>query len=449
MKYCEFGNGIYGADYIPPIQNVVFEHHSLYNDNGNFYFHSLELAKGGLLITELTKQHDDILHVYKINNKYGIFKLHDIENAEKTLTPIFSNPNLDFVSSTNNANTYGYVGTLENLNVKGDNILIDSIGAYVRGEGESPNKNEKVWCRLLKYVNNQWVIISQSENSKSLNGVEEKTLFTFKMVNKTDDALIKYNDKIAITYVGSEDADVTNTSIQLGFKTLNKPGGLQNNLVNESTGVSNWCPAFVFGYIPTSSKIDAVTLSNNQTINSIKTFNNIINIANNNNVKTVISNNIDGGELKVLHDNSNKGFIVRTKNTSENILPLEILTTNGNDSYQYNFPKTNGNIPVGIKINDTIYGAELSNGLIDLTDIFNNSNDLTDVLNRLSNLENKVTENEDAINTSLEELDSVITENEDVVAEVLVSLDKRIKELEEKIDNLENNSKVENNTLII
>jgi hypothetical protein len=56
------------------------------------------------------------------------------------------------------------------------------------------------------------------------------------------------------------------------------------------------------------------------------------------------------GELKVLHNNSNKGFIIRTKNTSDNISPLEILTTNGTSSYKYDFPLTNGTVSLNIDL---------------------------------------------------------------------------------------------------
>lgn len=85
---------------------------------------------------------------------------------------------------------------------------------------------------------------------------------------------------------------------------------------------------------------NAVKTTGAQTISGEKTFNDNVKIAS----KTVIAKNIDPGELKVLHNNSNKGFIVRTKNTSDSILPLEMLTTNGASSYQYNFPAKSGTV---------------------------------------------------------------------------------------------------------
>lgn len=107
-----------------------------------------------------------------------------------------------------------------------------------------------------------------------------------------------------------------------------------------------------------------VDKSSAQTITGQKTFNSIINI----NGKTSIRPNIDSGELKVTHNNSDKGFIIRTKNCEDTVLPLEILSTNGYSSYQYNFPKTSGTVALGIKKGNQIINANLSDGLIELNE---------------------------------------------------------------------------------
>lgn len=252
-----------------------------------------------------------------------------MEASENDLGTLFvySNPNLDFEATGNNADSYGYVGTLQNINVNGDLILIDSISVYVREGNPSPNLDTPVWCRLLKFVDNNWEIIYQSTESKSIRNIAPETLFSFKMkaINEQN-KLIKYNDKIAIVYVDAEDAPVI-SSIQLGFKAiLGIGGGVQNQFVNDSAGVSNWAPAFVIGYLSMAdTPANFVTTENSQTITGTKQFNNGINISG----KSFITSAINGGELKVLHNNSAKGFIVRTVNGSDAILPLEILSTNG------------------------------------------------------------------------------------------------------------------------
>ena len=84
----------------------------------------------------------------------------------------------------------------------------------------------------------------------------------------------------------------------------------------------------------------AVKTTGAQTISGIKTFNDNLVIAG----KSTIAKNIDGGEFKVLHQGSSKGFIIRTRNTSDAILPLELLTTNGYQSYTYSFPAKGGTV---------------------------------------------------------------------------------------------------------
>ena len=117
-------------------------------------------------------------------------------------------------------------------------------------------------------------------------------------------------------------------------------------------------------YVDKTSAENYIDKSSEQAISGLKTFNNIISI----NSKTSIRPNIDSGELKITHNNSDKGFIIRTKNCEDTVLPLEILSTNGYSSYQYNFPKTSGTVALGIKKGNQIINANLSDGLIELNE---------------------------------------------------------------------------------
>ena len=111
-----------------------------------------------------------------------------------------------------------------------------------------------------------------------------------------------------------------------------------------------------------SNYVDKTT---GQTISGLKTFTNHININN----QSRIRSNIDPGELKITRVNDDKGFIIRVnKNSSDSILPLEILSTNGTSSYQYNFPKSSGTVALGVKKNGQVINANLTDGLIDLGD---------------------------------------------------------------------------------
>lgn len=252
MKWCVFEGGFNGLHYIPSCQRVTFQK-SLHTENSKLSLSEIKLIDGRLMSDVLTRNNNEHLYVYRVGDKFGVYK--NSEEKIKTLTPLFSNPDLE---STSDINCYGYVGNLLNLNVFGSNILIDSIGVYVGGNNSSTNFETPVWCRLLRYVNNTWETVSQSENCKSIGEIYPDNLFTFKMVNKSNEPLIKNSDKIAIVYVSSEDGEIS-SSVQLEFKCVSKPGALDSVLENDSTGMMNFAPAFVFGY--TSLGIDSFGLN--------------------------------------------------------------------------------------------------------------------------------------------------------------------------------------------
>lgn len=97
----------------------------------------------------------------------------------------------------------------------------------------------------------------------------------------------------------------------------------------------------------------AVKTSGAQSISGIKTFNDNLVIAG----KSTIAKNIDRGELKVLHQGSSKGFIIRTRNTTDALLPLEMLTTDGYQSYTYAFPAKGGTVALAEDVAAAVAGA--------------------------------------------------------------------------------------------
>lgn len=112
------------------------------------------------------------------------------------------------------------------------------------------------------------------------------------------------------------------------------------------------------------------TLNTAQTITGVKTFNEEINLSN----KSIIESgrDIDAGEFKVRHNGSKKGFIIRTKNETSTVLPLEIMSTSGEGNtvdthyYIYKFPKKSGTIPLAVKVNNITNTPGLNDGIIDL-----------------------------------------------------------------------------------
>ena len=115
------------------------------------------------------------------------------------------------------------------------------------------------------------------------------------------------------------------------------------------------------------SVTNAVTTDTQQTITGQKQFNGNVSISG----KSLITSSIDPGEFKVFPQgsNTNKGFIIRTANRSESIPNIEILATNNQQSYKYEFPKKSGIVVTGIKIGNQVYTADIVDGVIDLTNI--------------------------------------------------------------------------------
>jgi hypothetical protein len=326
MKWCTIGDGLEGAQYIPCCQKVTFEDRCLYNDESNWHINDVVLKDGSKLVEALIQEHDDRLYVCRVGDVCDIFKYKDLytleenlnkninltketleenikstkENLEESIKlnaikPIYSNPNLDFDSTSNNGDYFGYVGNLYNLNVFGDNILIDSISVYVREGRKSPNLTTPVWCRLMKYVNDSWEIIYQSEKSKTIEEIAPETLFTFKMVSKSDNPLLKTSDKIAIVYVSSEN-DVVLSGVDLGFKTINKNGGLTSVIANDSPGTTH-SPAFVFGYTSMASETSELFIGTFDSIESVSSKAADIDICSNSNI-TKISFKIESGRRR-------------------------------------------------------------------------------------------------------------------------------------------------------
>jgi hypothetical protein len=311
----------------------------------------------------------------------GNVQENSLKIQENSLKIVYSNQNHDFASEDNNVDCFGYVGKLNNINVKGDDIFIESIAVYTREKKSSPNPNTPVWCRLLKFNNNTWEIIYQSTESKTISSIDPETLFSFKVKPMDEmNKIIKSTDKIAIVYVENENDDVL-SSVKLGFKSVSSPGGLVNSLTNNSDGSPDWCPSFRIGYLSTTDKhfyTSDIILKNP-----------------NKDASTSIATNIDGGELKVFKHPSNKAFIIRT-NTSDTkggLNRLELLTTDNYNSYTYKFPFADGTIPLGITVNDTTYTASTDDGTIDLSNALDI--DLSEITDRIDEMVGIIEEDEE------------------------------------------------------
>ena len=318
---------------------------------------------------------DGLLNIY--SDLYG--KIEEIQN-------ILNGGESDIVINTqydNQANLTGYYNSLYNYGLRGDNINLKKLTVY----GDSTTTEQNLYCKVLIKVNDAWQTSFISTTPMS---IKANTTVTFEMTKATNGPAISDKDKIAIVFIDdlSKSAD---KYITLRLKTvanisgcLSASGQGNQGTLSLNPSVNNFSPAISFEYSLLKESANELHKDRDEEINSIKTFNSKINIAN----KTIITNSIDPGELKVLHNNSAKGFIVRTVNGSDSILPLQILSTNGSDSYQYDFPSKNGTVVLDNDL-DTI-----NNRLDDFIAETNNGNEsllliIRDLVSRIEALENK------------------------------------------------------------
>lgn len=293
MKYCKIGNGNYGLQYIPSMQNVEIEDRCLYDDSNNFEIVNITLVNGERLIDKLIGENLVRLYVKKISGG-GVS-----DTTNPAVISIFKNSDInsfymgEFTSS----------GNAENAAAEAS-IALDF------------NK------RFLRYY------IPASND----NGFIEQIFYTSNNTTPQTVTTVQYQWWDGVKYK----------------RTLVFTDGSR-------TSKSNW------------SKVYDIT-NGEDIFDGTKKFNGDIKLGD----KTVIKgpNNIDSGELKVLFGGgSSKGFILRTQNSSASILPLQLLSTNGTNSYQYNFPtSTGGNVAIGATLDGTTNAlASLTTGIIDLS----------------------------------------------------------------------------------
>lgn len=292
-------------------------------------------------ISSLNTRMDDILDV--VNNISGDYL--------KTTT----------VTYDNNANMCGFYGKLSSYGLKGGDIKLESLTVYRRNGNtiNSGGSDYEYRCKVLGKSNESWYLIAKSSNKIDIHGSEIESPSKFEMVMEDNAPALSSNDMIAIIFA-IDDTKPINHADCVSLKTVSGVSGA----ISTSNGASitaltinpsvqtGFGPAVAFEYY--SSNEDASTLHSDkdEEINSVKTFNKKVIIKNDfvitdsDGDKSVIRTSIDTGELKVTKPDSGNGFVIRTNKTEQNDgkYRLEMLTTNGSSSYQYNFPYKTGTV---------------------------------------------------------------------------------------------------------
>lgn len=327
------------------------------------------------LVKELATSIDDINEdIEQLNERVEVFG--------RQTKYIADNSNYD-----NQALLVGYFGKLRSYGVKGDNIDLRTITVYARSGSVT---DVQLYCKLLLRVDGSWVKVFESSAPKSLNATAG-TPIEFAMERKND-VVITDKDMIAIVFHEDKNA-ASNSYVSTGMKTISIPGALTGAAGNLglTPGIqSGWSPALTFAYYLGQDASASIHSDRDEEVNGRKTFNKAVGfrgpvVAENDfsayrpinarqglliDGKSFITQQIDAGEFKVLHHGSSKGFIIRTVNGDQDILPLELLTTNGYASYKYGFPAKNGEVLLKTNIATRTSGLRLfinANGELDVT----------------------------------------------------------------------------------
>ena len=329
---------------------------------------SINLETDSTHLTIVERGNDGEINIY--SDLYGV-----VEGLSSSLNTLSSDVEAlktdgvyiaDNSNYNNHANLVGYFGNLYNYGVKGENVEINKITAYARSGSVA---STELYCKILIRVDNRWIKLFESKDPKTLQA-SEGTPIEFEMERKGNIALTD-KDVIAIVFHDSNAENAISNFTPTEMKTISIAGALTASSAGSlalSPSIQNgWAPALSFEYILNREESYTLHSDRDEDINSIKTFNKGINIAN----KSKIVSNIDPGELKVLHNNSSKGFIVRTVNSAADILDLEILTTNGSSSYIYSFPNKDGKVILDSNVGS---GIKVENGQIKADMAYINSN---------------------------------------------------------------------------
>lgn len=164
-------------------------------------------------------------------------------------------------TGTENANCYGYVGTLRNLGAFGGSVSVESLSVFTR-TGATVNTDVALWCRILKVVDGAWVIAAQSETSRKWNEVSVGSELSFRMKAIAGVVPPSADDKIAIVWVNDASAETTACNGMLGFRVNTSiAGGITSQITSDpstSEGQS-YSPVLKLHFAPMSGEEEVAT----------------------------------------------------------------------------------------------------------------------------------------------------------------------------------------------
>ena len=197
-----------------------------------------------------------------------------IEALEDAPTPTLSNTEGDLTVTTS-ANIYGFYGTLKMFGITGGNIDIKELSAKNRADTSSTNASMSVWARILKNVNNTWVVAAQSKTSHKWSEAGASEFVNFEMQPVSGVGISAY-EKVAIVFVDAENAPATSSNGQFSFSVAAGLGGgaLVSALASTPTATASSAsvtPIFKFKYFQFGDTEETLKLTGGTLTGALKT----------------------------------------------------------------------------------------------------------------------------------------------------------------------------------
>lgn len=160
----------------------------------------------------------------------------------------------------NNANGYGYVGTLRNLGAWGGSVIVEKLSLWRRANVGGATGS--VYARILKISaeGTAWVIAAQSKNAVDIGSVAFSGEMSFSMAGVPGVTPPSADEKIAIVFVADAGASAGTSDGAIGFRTVDGAGALANALPATPpapSGQSGYRPMIGLSFAPAADSPSA------------------------------------------------------------------------------------------------------------------------------------------------------------------------------------------------
>lgn len=176
------------------------------------------------------------------------------KREESTKVPLLSHTS---GTPDNNFNGYGYRGTLRNLGLYGESVVIGSLSIITRPSGNQ-NAGTDLWARILKAVDGQWIVASQSKAPRTWDDVPAGTELEFEMAAVEGVSPPSADEEIAIVWVNNPDAAANISNGTLSFRSISTIAGAIGSPVTSaptiSSNISSFSPVLKFRFVPLAGR---------------------------------------------------------------------------------------------------------------------------------------------------------------------------------------------------